>query len=417
MRFIGILLAATLRSTLANPECFHPVHLAAQNGDAVELADILEADKYQADAEDKCDTRVRPLMLAANSGSVAAVRVLLEAGASPSVAHGSNGVTPLIAAAVAGNTEMVDLLLARKAKIDMADVRNWTAICFASQYGHVAVVKQLIAAGADTGWTTAAGLTPWALALDASRDMPAEMPQEKAGDYAAILDALVAAGAPHGDEAALHLVGTLPLKAIAKEGVPDGAALQAKLLGQLHFLRVVAGIDPQQAAAHEALQAAHAGGSGLDADGSIGVQSHAVGGGPMPVYAGQREGEAETLILKFDAQPGSMVWQLIGAVADGASEGGKGRGNLYLRGQLPNKEKVANYLDPVNALRWEVAVVPHGRDSGAQTKWLKTKLRFVRGAEGASLAARASPPPPQAPAGPADEPDVGVYQPEDKEEL
>ena len=121
--------------------------------------------------------------------------------------------------------------------------------------------------------------------------------------------------------------------------------------------------------------------------GGVDVPTYAVGGGPMPVYAGQRAapgaGEpSEALFLKFDAQPGSMVWQLVGAPADGSSGN---QGALYMRGHLPLSDS-PNYLDPVHVARWEVAVVPGGKQAGMPTKWVRAKrLRLVRGAEGAAI--------------------------------
>ena len=131
------LLLALLARRGSGEECLLPVHKAAEQGDAATLATLLAADRYLADAEDKCDTKIRPIILAANSGSYASVRVLLEAGASPSVAHDGNGVTPLIAAAVAGSAEIVQLLLSHKARVDQAEVRNWTALWCASAKRHL----------------------------------------------------------------------------------------------------------------------------------------------------------------------------------------------------------------------------------------------------------------------------------------
>ena len=206
----------------------------------------------------------------------------------------------------------------------------------------------------------------------------------------------------------------------------------------MRVLQVVAGIDPQQAAAHEAVKAATSGTRGkVDAEGGVDVQQHAVGSGPMALYAGQRPGERETYVLKFDASPGSMVWQLVGTTPDDVDANGKARGNLYLRGipTEPSDEEddggsgasssSSNYLDPCNVAKWEVAVVEGGRESGGATKWLTTKLRLVRGEAGARKLARhvadeqrqqqkRKPPPAAPPPRDADaDEEIGVY----KEEL
>ena len=75
--------------------------------------------------------------------------------------------------------------------------------------------------------------------------------------------------------------------------------------------------------------------------------------------------------------------------------GGQLDGSLYLRGHPPEQEGTDgwNHLDPTRVKRWEVAIVPGGRESGSQTTWLKTKLRLVRGEEGRVLAGSGAPPP------------------------
>ena len=116
------------------------------------------------------------------------------------------------------------------------------------------------------------------------------------------------------------------------------------------------------------------------------------------------------------------MWQLIGAVVD-PKGGQQQQGSLYLRGHLPNADS-ANWLDPCSVVKWEVAVVPGGRQAGTQTVWVKApKLRLVRGFEGARLAAESGAPPmrwtePAAPAAPPPEAEgIGVYEGKAKEEL
>ena len=374
----------------ANPECFEPIHTAAEKGDVARLQKILAKDKYQADAEDKCDTKIYPLLLAANSGSADAVRVLLDAGASVNVAHAGNGVTPLIAAAVAGNDEMLEALIAKRADVDHAEARNWTALSFAAQYGHATCVDQLIAAGANVGWITLTGLTPWMLAADAQKDPPPNVSPEA---YDRVLEALVEAGAPAHDESAIYLVGRLPLETLKSLGVTDSGGLE-RLLGGFQFAKLVAGIDPQAFATHKSILLMQ---KGEGDKASIEVAKHAVGGGPMPAYMGiqtekrakmAESGAEEALLLKFDATPGSgFVWQII--VAGVGEQGGKYfmRGVLQATGEEEEGEAVVgNYLDPVSA-KWEIAASIVQKDGSRKTEWVPApELRMVRGEEGALLA-------------------------------
>jgi ankyrin repeat protein len=120
-----LLLVLTILTTsaLAN-DCYLPIHTAAEAGDAAKLQRLLAKDRFQADAEDKCETGIRPVLLAAHSGSAMAVQALLDAGASTNVAHSGNGLTPLIAAAAGGSAEIVRLLLGARAAVDASESRN-----------------------------------------------------------------------------------------------------------------------------------------------------------------------------------------------------------------------------------------------------------------------------------------------------
>ena len=360
--------------TMADSDCLLPIHSAAERGDVETLATLLSADKYLADAEDKCDTKIRPLLLAANSGSVAAVQTLLEAGATADVAHDGNGVTPLIAAAVGGSAEMVELLLAHRAPVNRAESRNWTALSFAAQQGHMEVVNALLRRGADAAWLTGTGLSPWTLASDAGQKAVAYVLQGSSG-------------AELREESVVYLVGELPREALAKAGVQNTSILEERLLGEYYFSKVLAGVDPQKLAVRATLRRAQEGrGLGGEEDGDVGaVKAWAVDSGPLPLYA--RPAGQETLFLRFDAEPSAFVWQLVGARAEKQpAEATSSRFSVataYLRAQVADgPEARGNYLDPVNALSWEVSVALAPPETGVQ--WLQApKLRLIRGSEGA----------------------------------
>ena len=90
-----------------------------------------------------------PLATAAALGHVATMDVLLEGGASANAATGPDGRTPLIAAAEAGSSEAVALLLSVGAAVDARRADGATAACAAAAGGHGDVLRRLIDAGAD----------------------------------------------------------------------------------------------------------------------------------------------------------------------------------------------------------------------------------------------------------------------------
>ena len=63
--------------------------------------------------------------------------------------HNEMGETPLMLAAISGNTTALALLLARGAQLDAKDVHGWTALMKAVALGDTEMVKFLLEAGAD----------------------------------------------------------------------------------------------------------------------------------------------------------------------------------------------------------------------------------------------------------------------------
>src|SRR5581483_5970682 len=83
------------------------------------------------------------------NGDVEIIQALLEAGADPTRWH-PEGETPLMAAARTGKVEAVKLLLAKGSFVNAVDAfQEETALMWASAEGHLEVVKALLAAGAD----------------------------------------------------------------------------------------------------------------------------------------------------------------------------------------------------------------------------------------------------------------------------
>ena len=59
------------------------------------------------------------------------------------------GMTPLMHAALRGNREIVELLLQKKARVDLVDIFGVTALMQAAWAGHTEIVADLVASGAN----------------------------------------------------------------------------------------------------------------------------------------------------------------------------------------------------------------------------------------------------------------------------
>ena len=92
---------------------------------------------------------ITPLLQASRTGADAVVQALLRAGADPSLAH-PDGETPLMAASHAGSLATVRLLAEAGADVNAADTyQKQTALMWAAEQGHTAVIDALLAAKAD----------------------------------------------------------------------------------------------------------------------------------------------------------------------------------------------------------------------------------------------------------------------------
>jgi ankyrin repeat protein len=100
----------------------------------------------------------------AAAGHLEAARLLLNAGADPSLAAG-DGFTPLLQAAGNCQLEMLQLLLARGATVDAVDpIGGCTAFHFACYLNQPDCVEALVRAGCDVGFKSTKGVTGRAMA-------------------------------------------------------------------------------------------------------------------------------------------------------------------------------------------------------------------------------------------------------------
>lgn len=100
-----------------------------------------------------------PLMNAADAGDTELVELLLTAGADISL-QDANGQTALHLAAASGHVDIVRLLLRAGADVNAQDPSGWTPINQAATVGHAEVVQVLLQAGADTEIPNNGGRVP-----------------------------------------------------------------------------------------------------------------------------------------------------------------------------------------------------------------------------------------------------------------
>ena len=96
-------------------------------------------------------------------------RFLIDAGADVNVAA-INGVTPLMAAAYAGDAELVTRIVGRNANVDAVDRIDKTALIYAAVGGHADIVRQLLAKGIDVNRRYANDLTVLMWAAGSGKD-------------------------------------------------------------------------------------------------------------------------------------------------------------------------------------------------------------------------------------------------------
>jgi hypothetical protein len=106
-----------------------------------------------------------PLMMAALKGHLGIAQLLIERGADVN----KTGWAPLHYAATGGQVALIQLLLEHHAYIDAESPNGTTPLMMAAQYGTLAAVKALLAAGADPALKNQLGLTAEDFAARASR--------------------------------------------------------------------------------------------------------------------------------------------------------------------------------------------------------------------------------------------------------
>jgi hypothetical protein len=181
-----------------------------------------------------------PLTRAAELGHLEALRLLLEAGADPSLADG-DGITPLMVAAAHGQLEVVRLLLARGAAVDAVDPGDGgTAFHLACFNNQPDCVEELARAGCDVGLKDKNGHTGREMAEGEGHAAVVERLRAVVGEQLRAAQAAVGPGPDEPEPAAVVGDGgpAAQLLNAVREG--EGAAV-ARLLA--------AGADPNDSVA------------------------------------------------------------------------------------------------------------------------------------------------------------------------
>lgn len=141
-------------------------------GDAVETAEPAVAFTSEDNAK---------FFRACWTGNVAMVRNYLDLGMSPDAGAGRNPC--VVQAARHGQTEVTELLVARKADLDAVDVNGWTALIWAAYQGYPEVAAVLLQAGADPDQRNKFGATALLHAAFEGRDRVARLLLEHDADF------------------------------------------------------------------------------------------------------------------------------------------------------------------------------------------------------------------------------------------
>ncbi|XP_037295400.1 kinase D-interacting substrate of 220 kDa B isoform X3 [Manduca sexta] len=127
--------------------CFRTLYQLVHNENTDELQQYLVNNK-NANIDDRDENGTTVLMCAAETGRIAALRLLLGAGADACAAD-ADGWTPLAFAARGGHLNVAKELLDAGARVDSRDCGGWTPLMWASYKGHEDVVALLLEKGAD----------------------------------------------------------------------------------------------------------------------------------------------------------------------------------------------------------------------------------------------------------------------------
>ncbi len=154
-----------------NPDGEHGLLLALKQPSLTAVEALVASQKTKVEVRNKVDES--PLMLAALQGNTALVKKLIERGADVN----KPGWSPLHYAATHGHLDAMNLLLENHAYIDAESPNGTTPLMMAAHYGSPQAVKLLLQAGADPQLKNQLGLSAIDFAYRGSRQDSAELIQ------------------------------------------------------------------------------------------------------------------------------------------------------------------------------------------------------------------------------------------------
>jgi len=149
-----------------------PLHWAAINDQPGTVARLVRAG-VPVDMRDGLGRTA--LMVAAAFGNAAAAKALIANGADPKATDSINHLEPLHFAAVAGRTEIAELLLAHGVGVNVRGPREETPLHYAALYGQRRMIRFLAESGADLDATDLNGIRPAQYAYRRRQDAGAEL--------------------------------------------------------------------------------------------------------------------------------------------------------------------------------------------------------------------------------------------------
>ncbi len=179
---IAIVALALCAASVACAAPSDEIFLSAEQSAATEEnlpAEKISAPEELAQADESSRTELElpviessiPLVLAARDGDAEEIRELLASGAVVD-AHGKNGVTALMAAALYSHDLALDELLAGGADVNAASRAGWTPLMYALFTGsETTVAEKLLEKGAQADAANAAGWTPLMFALRSGKPL------------------------------------------------------------------------------------------------------------------------------------------------------------------------------------------------------------------------------------------------------
>jgi uncharacterized protein len=176
------LIRAGARVTVPNNYGVTPLAIAAKNGNAVIIEQLLKAGAGANDPVNFVNSAETPLMHAARSGSVDAVKALLHGGADMKAKETWNGQSALMWAAGEGHGAVVETLIEAGADIKAQSNAGTTPLIFAVRKGDMRSVNALLAAGADVNEKRPDLATPLLVAIINGHEDLVDLLLEKGAD-------------------------------------------------------------------------------------------------------------------------------------------------------------------------------------------------------------------------------------------